>query len=86
MDIPIDLPPPITGQLIVVGIHTVAPGIGYTPGDPVTITGTGDDSGNPGIELPIITGPFGKVIDVVVPPQIIVPGRYYRSRCRSRCR
>ena len=73
VDIPIDLPPPITGQLIVVGIHTVAPGIGYTPGDSVTITGTGDDSGNPEIELPIITGPFGKVIDVVVPPQIIVP-------------
>ena len=47
VDIPIDLPPPITGQLIVVGIHTVAPGIGYTPGDSVTITGTGDDSGNP---------------------------------------
>ena len=67
-DIDIDDPPLIIPtQLIGKGIHIGEPGIGYTSGDPLIIRGQGGDSNLPPIRLPIIVGPFGRVIDIVFP-------------------
>ena len=38
-------PRTLEGQLILVGIHTISPGIGYTPGDTVRITPVVPDDG-----------------------------------------
>ena len=71
-------PRTLEGQLILVGIHTISPGIGYTPGDTVRITPVVPDDGGifgdnqlgpppPSIELPLIPGPFGQVETILVP-------------------
>jgi len=65
-------PPLVPVQLILVGIHTINPGIGYTPGDSLTIAGTGDDPSDP-IELPITVGPFGRISTINVPPPLVPP-------------
>ena len=59
-------PPSVPVQLVLTGIHTANPGIGYTSGDKVTVTGTGDDS-NISVDLPIITTTFGKIGEIIVP-------------------
>jgi hypothetical protein len=53
--------------LIGKGIHIGEPGIGYTSGDPLIIRGQGGDSNLPPIRLPIIVGPFGRVIEIIFP-------------------
>ena len=61
------IPPTLPGQLILTGIHISTTGIGYSSGDTVTVTGTGDD-GDIKIELDISTTPFGGVGEIFVPP------------------
>ena len=60
------IPPTLPVQLILKGITTTSTGIGYTSGDKVTVTGTGDD-GDIKIELDISTTPFGGVGEIIVP-------------------
>ena len=71
-------PRTLEGQLILIGIHTISAGIGYTPGDTVRITPVIQDDGGifgddqlglppPIIELPLIAGPFGQVETILVP-------------------
>jgi len=55
--------PGVPSQVAITSITPQKPGIGYTPGDTVTIVGIATD-------IPITVGPFGKVIGVKIPPGI----------------
>ena len=60
-------PPSVPAQLILTNITPINTGIGYTPGDKVTVIGTGDDD-DIKLELDISTTPFGGVGEIIVPP------------------
>ena len=62
----------IPGQLVIVGIHTLSSGIGYTDGDRLTIT-PGDGGGDP-IEVPISTGEFGRIVEISIPRPPVTGG------------